>query len=365
VGVERTAHTTLTVKVSQPYPISIGEGLLELITETIQEKKLAIISDENVAPLYSKDLKEGLIARGKTVFVHIVPQGEESKSPTTFAKLLSDLAKANLDRKSAVIALGGGIVGDLAGFLAASYMRGIAFYQIPTNILSMVDSSVGGKTGINLPEGKNLVGAFWQPKAVFMDMRYLRSLPESEFRQGAVELFKHGLIADASILEDVESKDFHPKGDAIFLADLIARSVKVKADIVAADEKEENIRAFLNYGHTFAHALESATHHQLSHGEAVAYGLVFDAHLGLQRGYEDVTDKTLHFLRWMKPRPLLIRGLEELEPYMLRDKKNEAGKVKFVLLKKIGEPVIVDDVSVDERKRAWEFLKKENGKFEN
>ena len=262
-----------------------------------------------------------------------------------------------------MIALGGGVIGDLSGFVAASYMRGIAFYQIPTNVLSMVDSSIGGKTGINLPEGKNLVGAFWQPQAVFMDMQTLRSLPESEFRQGAVELFKHGLLADPSILADVESPEFHPKGNAEFLQDIIKRSVQVKANIVAIDEKEQNIRAYLNLGHTLAHALEAASDHQLSHGEAVAYGLVFDAHLSKQRGYADETERLLKFLRWMKPKPLGISDLSELEPYMLRDKKNEAGKVKFVILKKIGEPVMVDDVTLEERERAWAFLQYYHLKF--
>jgi 3-dehydroquinate synthase len=252
-----------------------------------------------------------------------------------------------------VLALGGGVVGDLAGFVAASYMRGIAFYQIPTTLLAMVDSSVGGKTGINLDEGKNLVGAFWQPKAVFTDVRFLRSLPEREFRQGAVELFKHGLLADKSILADVENPEFNSKGDTTFLIDIIKRSVKVKADIVAVDEKEQNIRAYLNLGHTLAHALEAASHHHLTHGEAVAYGLVFDAHLSRQRGYADEVERVVRFLNWLKPKALGVTDLGVLEPYMLRDKKNEAGKVKFVILKEIGEPVIVDDITLPERKQAW------------
>ena len=357
MGVERIATRVVQVQVSQPYPIYLGQDLNSFIAETIQEKKIAVISDEMVAPLYAQELLEVLEFYGKKVTLHVVAVGEDSKSSQTFASALGALARANLDRKSAVIALGGGVVGDLSGFLAASYMRGVAFYQIPTNVLSMVDSSVGGKTGINLPEGKNLVGAFWQPQAVFMDMNTLRSLPESEFRQGAVELFKHGLLADPSILADVESPEFHPKGDAEFLRNIIQRSVKVKADIVAADEKEQSIRAYLNLGHTLAHALEAATNHRLSHGEAVAYGLVFDAHLAKQRGYDDETERILRFLHWMKPKPLGLSDLAELEPYMQRDKKNEAGKVKFVILKEIGEPVMIDDVGFEERSKAWAFLR--------
>jgi 3-dehydroquinate synthase len=351
-----TRPSSLTVNVSQAYPIYFGENLSQFIAKTIQEKRLAIISNDMVAPLYAHQLADVLRQQGKTVSIHTVPDGEDSKSSEMFAKLLAELAQHNLDRKSAVLALGGGVVGDLAGFVAASYMRGIAFYQIPTTLLAMVDSSVGGKTGINLAEGKNLVGAFWQPQAVFMDMRYLRSLPEQEFRGGAVELFKHGLLADPIILQDVDNPEFNSKGQTEFLIDIIKRSVKVKADIVAMDEKEQNIRAYLNLGHTLAHALEAATHHHLTHGEAVAYGLVFDAHLAKQRGYADEVEPCVRFLRWMNPKPLTVESLDVLEPYMLRDKKNEAGKVKFVILEAIGKPIIVDDVTVGEREQAWEFL---------
>lgn len=348
--------SSLTVNVSQSYPIYFGENLATFIAETVQEKRLAIISNDVVAPLYSSKLANVLRQHGKTVSIHTVPDGEDSKSPEMFAKLLAELAQNNLDRKGAVLALGGGVVGDLAGFVAASYMRGIAFYQLPTNLLSMVDSSVGGKTGINLAEGKNLVGAFWQPQAVVMDMRYLRSLPEQEFRGGAVELFKHGLLADSSILQNVDNPEFNPNGQTGFLIDIIKRSVKVKADIVAIDEKEQNIRAYLNLGHTLAHALEAATNHQLTHGEAVAYGLVFDARVAKQRGYADEVERCVRFLRWMNPKPLNVKSLDVLEPFILRDKKNEAGKVKFVILEKIGKPMIVDDVTLEEREQAWEFL---------
>jgi 3-dehydroquinate synthase len=351
--------SSLTVNVSQHYPIYFGEHLTSFIAKTIQEKRVAIISNTVVAPLYADALAKALRGENKIVSVHIIPDGEDSKSPEMFATLLAELAQKNLDRKSAVLALGGGVVGDLAGFVAASYMRGIAFYQIPTNLLSMVDSSVGGKTGINLNEGKNLVGAFWQPKAVFMDVQYLRSLPEQDFRQGAVELFKHGLLADKTILADVENPEFNPKGDAAFLIDIIKRSVKVKADIVAVDEKEQNVRAYLNLGHTLAHALETATHHRLTHGEAVAYGLVFDAALAQQRGYVAEVARTSRFLEWMQPRALELNDLEVLEPYMLRDKKNEGGQVTFVILKQLGEPIIVTDISPYERQTAWQELKRQ------
>jgi 3-dehydroquinate synthase len=351
-----TKPSSLTIKVSQSYPVYFGENLSQFITETVQEKHLAMISNDVVAPLYAPELAKIISQPGKTVSIHTVPDGEDSKSPEMFAKLLAELAQNNLDRKSAVLALGGGVVGDLAGFVAASYMRGVAFYQLPTTLLAMVDSSVGGKTGINLNQGKNLVGAFWQPRAVFIDVNYLRSLSEQEFRQGAVELFKHGLLANPSILHDVENPEFNPQGNPEFLIDIIKRSVKVKADIVAIDEKEQNIRAYLNLGHTLAHALEAATNHHLTHGEAVAYGLVFDAQVAKQRGYADEVERCVRFLNWMNPKPLELRSLEVLEPYMQRDKKNEGGKVKFVILEKIGKPIIVNDVTLEERERAWKFL---------
>jgi 3-dehydroquinate synthase len=346
----------LTVNVSQPYPIHLGEHLTSFIAKTIKEKRVAIISNTVVAPLYAEALAEALRQEHKTVSLHTVPDGEDSKSPELFAKILAELAQNNLDRKSAVVALGGGVVGDLAGFAAASYMRGIAFYQCPTNLLSMVDSSVGGKTGINLAEGKNLVGAFWQPKAVFMDVQYLRSLPEQEFRQGAVELFKHGLLADPSILTDVENAEFHPNGNAAFLINIIGRSVKVKAEIVAADEKEQSVRAYLNLGHTLAHALEAATNHRLTHGEAVVYGLVFDASVAQQRGYDAELERTLRFLRWLSPKALGLSDFDRLSPYLLRDKKNEDGKVAFVILQAVGHPVLVTDVTAQELRAAWQFL---------
>ena len=254
-----------------------------------------------------------------------------------------------------MLALGGGVVSDLAGFVAASFMRGIDFYICPTSLLAMVDASVGGKTGVNLPEGKNLVGAFWQPKAVFIDVETLRTLPEHEFKQGAVELFKHGLLADPSILKDMAKDTFRRDGPSDFLADLIKRSVQVKADIVATDEREGGVRAYLNLGHTLAHALEAHSKHQLTHGEAVSYGLLYAAKLAELRGWQGGLEEVEAFVRWVSPRPLNATSLGELIPYIERDKK-KMDKVRWVLLEHPTHPRLVDDVSDEHLQRAWDYL---------
>ncbi len=344
----------LIVKVNPPCPILFSSGLLNKLAEHIPEKKLAIITDSNVGPLYGEELKASL-ENTKQVKLYTVKAGEESKSLGKFGELLRQMICDGFDRKGAVLALGGGVVGDLAGFVAASYYRGIAFYQCPTSLLAMVDASIGGKTGVNVPEGKNLVGAFWQPKGVFIDVDVLRTLPEQEFKHGAVELFKHGLLADESIIDDVSSAEFHLAGDSDFLIDLIARAAKVKVDIVNQDEREAGVRAHLNLGHTLAHALESYTKHGISHGEAVAYGLVFAAKLSALYGFADETKRVLDFWHWVKPRPLAVKTFAELVPHINRDKKHYGGKQYWILLEKLGNPIIVSDVNL-EFEKAWQYL---------
>lgn len=346
----------LAVAVTPPYPIFIESGILERLAEHIGASRVAVISDNNVAPLYAGRVCARLRQSGKRVSLYTVPAGEDSKSLSTFEELLRRLTQDGLERTSAVLALGGGVIGDLAGFVAASYLRGVAFYQCPTSLLAMVDSSVGGKTGVNLPEGKNLVGAFWQPEAVFADVSTLASLPAREFKQGAVELFKHGLLADPTILEDWQDARFRGGGPADFLSDLIARSVKVKADIVATDEREQGARAHLNLGHNLGHALEAYSHHRLSHGDAVAYGLLFATKLAAQRGWADETARVKVFLEWLEPPPLPPGTLSELKPYLARDKKTRQGTQRWVLLERLGCPQLVDDVTEEELEVAWNYL---------
>jgi 3-dehydroquinate synthase len=336
-----------------PYPVYIGADLLKTLSAEVKADKVALVSDSLVGSLHVGRVEGALEAAGKRVRRYLVPAGESSKRFEVLEGLLREMARDGLNRKSAVLALGGGVVGDLAGFAAAIFMRGIAFYNLPTSLLAMVDASVGGKTGINLPEGKNLVGAFWQPQAVLLDVDFLRTLPQRVFKQGAVELFKHGLLADESILESIYQPGFRPDGDPGFLTEVIGRSVAVKARIVARDEREAGERAHLNLGHSLAHALEAQSDHALSHGDAVGYGLVFAAKLAAERGMADETGKTLHFLRWLEPAPLGNATLDELRPYLARDKKGR----RWVLLRRLGEPCLVDDITDRELEAAWRFLR--------
>lgn len=346
---------TLTVALNPPYPVVVEAGVLARAGEVVRAPSVALISDERVALLYAETVKGSLEQNGSRVFVYTVPASEDSKSLTTLETLLRHLARDGFTRDDAVLALGGGVVSDLAGFVAASYMRGVAFYTASTTLLGMVDAAVGGKTGVNLLEGKNLVGAFWQPKAVLMDVSVLATLPESEFRGGAVELFKHGLLTDPALLDDVQDPRFRRDGPTDFLAAAVARSVRVKAEIVAEDEREGGRRAFLNLGHTLAHALEAHTEHRLSHGDAVTYGLLFAARLAAGRGYADETERVQRFVRWAEPKPLPEGPLDPLLPYIARDKKHGA-RQRWVLLKRVGEPVLVDNVSPDELHTAWAYL---------
>jgi 3-dehydroquinate synthase len=343
----------VTVEVSPPYSVVIEPGLIARAWQHIAENRLALVSDEQVAALYGNALQQALEQAGKRVTRYTVPPGEASKSLARFEILLRQLARDGFDRRSAVLALGGGVVGDLAGFVAASYMRGVAFYQLPTSLLAMVDASVGGKTGVNLPEGKNLIGAFWQPRAVLIDPEVLATLSEREFKGGAVELFKHGLLAAPGLLDDVLSPAFHPGGDSAWLGRLIARSVEVKARIVAHDEREAGERAHLNLGHTLAHALEAASQHALTHGDAVAYGLLYAGLLAAQRGCTDETVRYEALLRWLEPAPLPVQDWEALQPYLQRDKKHHSRRQRWVLLKRLGEPFIADDLTPAELERAW------------
>jgi 3-dehydroquinate synthase len=355
---ERATPHLIHVDVSPAYTVTVGAGVLSEVATTVAEHRLALVSDETVAGLYETEVRAFLEAAGADVRSYHVPAGEDSKSCEQWHALQRAFAVDGLDRQAAVIALGGGVVGDLAGFVAATYMRGLPWYLLPTSLLAMVDASVGGKTAIDLPEGKNLTGAFWQPRAVLSDVRTLRTLPPAEFRQGGVELFKTGLLADPWILERFDAGFSEDWSDAA-LAETIARSVAVKADIVVRDEREGGVRAHLNLGHTLAHALEAASEHALSHGDAVAYGLHYAAILGRQRGLFDVSARTARLLAWVRPAPLPEVSFDALTAFLARDKKSRSGRPRFVLLDGIGHPIIVDDVDTVEQQRAWSALKEE------
>lgn len=348
---------TVTVQLERPYDVHVGPGALSSLAGLIEQQTVVLISDANVAPLYAAPMVADLEAAGKRALALTVPAGESSKSVEQYSSLLNALASAAFPRDGAVVALGGGVVGDLGGFVAASYMRGVPFYQAPTSLLAMVDASVGGKTGIDLPAGKNLVGAFWQPRAVVADVTTLSTLPEREFRQGSVELVKHGLLADPKLLEAFQA-GWSQRSPVQVLTEAVARSVAVKARVVAADERESGQRAHLNLGHTLAHALEAASLQRLAHGDAVAYGLVYAALLARRRGFADHTPQVLELFNWVLPGPLPLAEFSDLYAYMQRDKKVAGGRLRLVLLEQIGQPVVVSDLEYTELERAYTELLK-------
>ena len=358
----RRAPRRLTVRpgagAAAPYDLIVRPGALEAlagIAADVAASGVAVIADARVAELHGDRLRRALPDGGRVEF-YLVPPGEASKTPETVVDLTRRLVRAGFDRRALVVAFGGGVVGDLAGFVAASFLRGVPFVNAPTSHLAMVDASIGGKTGVNLPEGKNLMGAFWQPHAVLADVDTLRTLPRRIFRQGAVETIKHGLLADASLLDLLDEPGFAPEGPADVLAEAVLRSAAVKARIVEADTLERGVRAHLNLGHTLAHALEKASDHGLAHGDAVAYGLLFAAHLSEARGARGVVDPARRLLTWLEPNPLPPADLDELDPYLARDKKAEHGRRRWVLLEAPQRPQLVDDVAAAELRDAWTAL---------
>jgi 3-dehydroquinate synthase len=347
------------VRVGNGYEVTVGSGLLARAPELITHRQIALIVDSAVVERYGAPLRDLLEGAGRRVRLYPVASGERSKGLETFDLLLRAMVRDGFDRGAAVVALGGGVVGDLAGFCAASFLRGIALYQCPTTLLAMVDASVGGKTGINLPEGKNLVGAFWQPDAVIADVETLRSLESAVLRQGAVEAYKHGLLADPELWREVGAGAFATDAPSGRLARLVASAVRVKAEVVANDTFEQGVRAHLNLGHTLGHALETASGHRLAHGEAVGYGLLYAAHLARARGWADLTAEVRSFLGWIDPAPLPNAGFDDLLSLMARDKKRVDQRMRFVLLRGLADPVVVDDLEVGELRRAWTALRED------
>ena len=344
--------TELSVNLEPSYPIYIASHALQ--TVRLPERRVVVLCDDSIKQQYATQIISSLEQGGAEVHLLPVPSGETCKTLETHAKLLSQLAQLGLTRDSAVLALGGGATSDLAGYVAASYLRGIAFYVCPTTLLAMVDASVGGKTGVNLPEGKNLVGAFHQPRAVWIDPSTLESLPASTFRQGAAELFKHGLLANFSLCQAVLDG---LNAQTLNLEQILADGVQVKIDIVQRDPFEQSERAFLNFGHTLAHALEAFTQHGIAHGEAVGYGMHYAALLGKILGYADLTSYTRAFLEYQEPQKLPILEWQALRALMARDKKADHAGVRFVLLEDIGKPKL-ERVPEEKLEAAWrEFAK--------
>ncbi|MCX6926534.1 MAG: 3-dehydroquinate synthase [Verrucomicrobia bacterium] len=332
---------------NRSYNIKIGTGLLDQLGVECARlglgSRCAIISDTNVAPRFGKAAQKALAKAGFTGALITIPAGETAKSLKTVESCYNQLAELRLERKSFIVALGGGVVGDLAGFVAATYLRGLAFVQVPTTLLAQVDSSVGGKVGLNLKAGKNLVGAFYQPRLVLCDLDTLTSLPMREYCAGLAEVIKYGIIYDARLFERLE-RDL-PKlllRDSHTLAAVIARCCQIKADVVRQDETEGGLRAILNFGHTIGHALEAISHYgKYLHGEAIAIGQVAAAGLSMQIAglpASEVDRIQNIFQRAGLPTrvKLTVPQRQKLLTAMQLDKKVSGGEVKFVLARRIG-----------------------------
>jgi 3-dehydroquinate synthase len=344
---------TLTVSLGdRSYPIHIGAGLLaraDLIVPALPQNRVAIVTNSTLAPLYLSRFSQALDARGVNVLGIVLPDGEAYKNWETLNRIFDSLLENRCERKTTIIALGGGVIGDLAGFAAAVYQRGVPYMQVPTTLLAQVDSAVGGKTAVNHPIGKNMIGAFYQPLAVLADTDTLATLPDRELAAGMAEVIKCGLIRDRGFFEWLEQNvDRLNARDPAALAVAIERSCRNKAEIVALDERETDLRALLNLGHTFGHAIEAGLGFGVwLHGEAVAAGMVLAARLSERLGLvgRDVVERTVDILtRARLPTAAPELGTARYLELMGHDKKVEGGKLRLVLLKSIGEAFVTDEV---------------------
>jgi 3-dehydroquinate synthase len=333
------------------YPIHIGPGLIdraEVYASHVRGRLAAVVTNETVAPLYASRVEAALQRAGAKTLRIVLPDGEAFKTWETLDSIFAQLLRAEADRRTILVALGGGVVGDMAGFAAATYQRGIAYLQVPTTLLAQVDSSVGGKTAINHPLGKNMVGAFHQPGAVIADTSTLSTLPSREYAAGLAEVVKYGAIFDLGFLrwmEDNAADLEHRQADTLIHA--IRRSCEIKAAIVAEDEREAGSRALLNFGHTFGHAIESASGYgNVLHGEAVAMGMALAARFSARAGRAPAADAE-RLIALLERFHLPVRApklpREKWREFMGRDKKNEAGRITLILLDALGRAAVVKD----------------------
>lgn len=349
---------------SANYAIEIASGLIRKLPARLKKLKNGkpfrpfIVTSSEIWGLWGKQV---LAAFGKDQpTVLFLPAGEKYKRLRTLESLLEQLAEAGADRDALLIAFGGGVVGDVTGFLAAIYMRGITYVQVPTTLLAQVDSSIGGKTGVNLAAGKNLVGSFHHPLAVLADTDLLTTLPASELRAGLQESVKAGIIRDPKLFRYLESNaQAVLRGDAKALTHVVAASVRVKADVVANDEREAGLRMILNYGHTLGHAIEAATgYKQLLHGEAVGWGSIAATRLGLMRGLigEAEADRIIRLILLYGPLTPIEVKASKLVDLTSNDKKNRSGTLSFILPAKVGQAVIVRDITREELLEAAQWM---------
>ena len=345
-----------TVKVDlgdRSYDIELGTGLDQAgarLKELGLGRKMALVTNPTIKKLHGERIVDSLKAAGFLVMSVEVPDGEQYKNLDWANAIYTALLTNGFDRKSALVAFGGGVIGDLTGFAAATFMRGVPFVQVPTTLLAMVDSSVGGKTGVNHPMGKNMIGAFYQPKKVLMDLDVLKTLPREEFLSGIAEVIKYGVIRDAALFDYLDkNRDKILSLDPDALSHIIKRSCEIKAEVVSKDEREGGLRAILNFGHTIGHAIETAENYTMRHGEAVAIGMVYASRLAHRTGLcvASVPERVERLIKsYGLPANLTALSRQpsvtELTDTMQVDKKAEGGKVKFVLPSKIGEVVITN-----------------------
>lgn len=354
----------LREEIDNSYDILIDEGLVDNLVQELRQKPIAnayaIITDSNIAKTYGKNLLNGL--KNKNINAHLIsfPAGEKSKTRKTKEKLEDEMIKRALGRDTCIIALGGGVVGDVAGFVAATYMRGIPYIQVPTTLLAMVDSSIGGKVAVDTGHAKNVIGAFYQPKKVIIDLNFLKTLQKNELSNGLAEMIKHALIKDKDFFHFLEKNIGKIlKLDPDVLKTAVKRSCEIKASVVMQDEKEKGIRRILNYGHTIGHAIESALSYKISHGNAITIGMSYAAKLSAKLGflhegsvirqnnlleYAGLLHKLSHHK--LKPRSIL--------EHVQYDKKIVNGKLNFVLLNSIGDAFVSDKVAMEDIKNIIE-----------
>lgn len=333
---------TVTVRASKTYAIRIGSGLLTTLGEEAKRlgnaRKVCVVSETSVWPLYGEAARESLESAGLETVSFVFPAGEESKCGAVFLELLNFLAENRLTRSDLIVALGGGVVGDLAGFAAASFLRGIRFLQVPTTLLAAVDSSVGGKTAIDLPAGKNLAGAFCQPSLVLCDTDTLNTLPPDIFRDGCAEVIKYGVLYDPRLFAHLEERGLAFDREAV-----ITRCVEWKRDVVMEDEFDTGARMKLNLGHTIGHGVEAKSHFQTSHGKAVATGMAIVCRAAAKTGMcgQETCDRVLRVLTAFGLPTATDYSAEELYAYTLSDKKRSGGIVNLILPRAIGDCAIV------------------------
>jgi 3-dehydroquinate synthase len=357
----------LEKSIKDSYEIVIGEDVIDNVGFTAKIKdeidRYVMVTDTNVNPLYGQRVLERLKETTPSVDVIEIPAGESSKSLETVQGVARRLVGLGASRKSLLIALGGGVVGDVAGFVASIYMRSISYIQIPTTLLAQVDSSVGGKTGVDLPEGKNLVGTFYQPKAVYIDLSVLKTLSEKDFGNGMAEIIKYSIIADYGLFELLEQENAGIRQrDTSLMKNLVGRSCKIKAGIVEMDEKESDLRRVLNFGHTLGHALEAASNYGLSHGQAVAIGMVGAGMISRKLNHldEDSFERMVALIESYGLPTTIPAGMEtgQITGFMTTDKKAVGGQLHFVLTKAIGVPFVTPEVPSGVVVEAIEELKR-------